>query len=142
MVGFEFANNGATLVHGLDVYEAGLQTAREIFSDIPSVQSRFEICDLTGGVAALKKALGSDYQSYDIILFLAVDHKLQRLMSQAEIDLLVAEFASRTKRYFAYRGRTGDHYESICIKSGLKRVQYSEIGSHAFGAPAIVWGRK
>jgi predicted RNA methylase len=141
MVGFEFANNGAELVHGIDNYEAGVATAREVFADMLNVRSRFEVADLTKGPQALADAFGSDYRHYDIVLFLAVDHKLQRLMEQSAINKLVEEFGKRSRRYFAYRGRTADIYESVLKQVGLKRIHYSEIAAEAFGAPAVIWER-
>jgi len=53
LVGFEFANNGASIVHGCDIYEEGIKTAREVFADIRSTESRFEVVDLTNGSKAL-----------------------------------------------------------------------------------------
>jgi hypothetical protein len=142
MVSLEFAGNGASVCHGCDNYEAGVKTAKEVFSDIPEVNSRFEVVDLTKGPSALIEAFGSDYRKYDIILFLALDHELQRIMPQEEINTLVEHLASRTKRYFTYRGRTGDVYEPIMVKAGLTRVHYSEISEFHFGAPAIIWERR
>ena len=34
LVGFEFANNGAQLVHGIDIYKEGIWTARQLFADL------------------------------------------------------------------------------------------------------------
>ena len=142
LVSLELAGNGASLVHGCDIYEEGVKTAREIFADMPAVKSRFEVVDLTKGPSALSEGFGSDYQHYDIILFLALDHELQRLMPQEEVNKIVEHLAGRTKRYFTYRGRTGDVYEPIMEKAGLKRVHWSQIAEYHFGAPAIIWERK
>lgn len=141
MVCFEFASNGAELVHGIDIYEPGIKTAQEIFSDIARVRSRFEIADLTQGPQALSRALGADYTYYDFVLFLAVDHKLQRVIEQPAINKLVEELGQRAKRYFAYRGRTADIYEPILKAIGLRRVHYSEMAEKAYGAPAVIWAR-
>src|SRR5476651_846781 len=64
LVSFEFANNGAARVHGCDYYEEGVRTAREIFADLVSVESKFEVVDLTGGAKALTAAFGN--AKYDI----------------------------------------------------------------------------
>jgi SAM-dependent methyltransferase len=141
MIGYEFANNGATLVHGIDIYEQGIATAREVFDDISSVTSRFEVVDLTHGPQAIGKAFGSDYTHYDIVLFLAVDHKLQRIMPQPAIDEIVKELCSRTKTYFVYRGHTINIYDDLLPKLGFKRVHYSELGADVLGAPATIWQR-
>src|SRR3954454_22881920 len=76
MVAFQFAMAGASIVHGCDVYEEVLKTAREVFAEWP-ISSRFEHVDLIGGPSALAKAFGSEYRPhYDIVLYLAVHHKL------------------------------------------------------------------
>src|SRR5678810_812408 len=51
LVSFEMANNGAALVHGCDIYKEGIAAAREIFADLRSVRSQFEVVDLTQGPA-------------------------------------------------------------------------------------------
>ena len=142
LVGYEFANNGASLVHGVDYYEPGIVTAREIFNDIPAVSSRFEVADLTKGPSAMASALGSDYTEYDIVLLLAVDQKLLRIVSQSVVDELMTDLAKRTKRYFAYRGFYPDNYEKLFEGLGLKRVHYSDLATKALGAPAVIWERQ
>jgi ribosomal protein L11 methylase PrmA len=49
MVGYQFAEQGAAVVHGCDNYEMGIQTAREVFADLRFVEGRFEVVDLTQG---------------------------------------------------------------------------------------------
>ncbi len=143
LVSFEFANNGAALLHGCDFYEDGVRTAREIFADLLSIQSRFETVDLTRGPAALKKAFGKDYKSkYDIVLFLAVYHELKREMSDQSLQKLVQHLGERTGRYFAWRGAhpEDDEIAPALKKAGLTRIQTSEI-SDTIG-PAAIWARR
>jgi SAM-dependent methyltransferase len=49
MVGYQFAQQGAAMVHGCDIYEKGIETAREVFADLRFVEGRFEVVDLTEG---------------------------------------------------------------------------------------------
>src|SRR5262252_8754013 len=77
-VSFDLCLHGAAVVHGLDSSEVTIATAREWFADFRSVDSRFEIVDLQGGAGAIKRAFGESYrQEYDIVLMLAVYHKLR-----------------------------------------------------------------
>lgn len=143
LVSFEFANNGAALLHGCDLYADGVRTAREIFADVLGSKSRFEVVDLTDGPAALKKAFGKDYKSaYDIVLFLAVYHKLKRQMSDEKLQKLVQHLGERAGRYFAWRGAhpEDDEIAPALKKAGLTRVQTSEI-SDTIG-PAVIWARR
>jgi ribosomal protein L11 methylase PrmA len=55
MVGYQFAEQGAALVHGCDNYEVGIQTAREVFADLRFVESRFEVVDLVAGIEGTER---------------------------------------------------------------------------------------
>lgn len=144
MVSMEFANNGAALVHGCDNYEKGIETAREIFADVRIVASRFEVCDLTIGAAALN--VFKD-QRYDMTLILATYHKLKRDMPPDRLAGLVKEVGRRTIRYFAWRGtanqREANHREIENIDRdladvGLKRIHTSYISDIGV---ACIWER-
>lgn len=145
MVGFEFAANGARLVHGCDIYEPGILAAREVFADLRAVDSRFEVVDLTGGPEALKP-FGA--KKYDFVLCLATYHKLKRIMTAEDLSALMRHFGRITKGYFAWRGTSDKHGENeeemaaldVDLGAvGLKRIHTSYI-SVELGAAAI-WGR-
>lgn len=146
LVGFEFANNGADIVHGCDIYEEGIATAREIFADLRSVQSRFEIVDLTRGEVAVANAFGA--MNYDIVLCLATVHKLKRVMREDDLEALMVGFGRRTKRWFGWRATSADHEDNerelvlmdrFMAAAGLKRIHTSYL-SETLGVCAI-WGR-
>lgn len=142
MAGYEFACNGARLVHGCDIYELGITVAREIFADIQNVRSRFEVVDLTGGPAALNKAFGKDYEGqYDIVLLLAIYHKLKRIMTQVALQELMTDLAKHATRYVGWRGYAEEvpELEAIFAPVGFKRIQYSEISESI--CPAAIWRR-
>lgn len=145
LVGFEFANNGAALVHGCDNYREGIDTARQLFADLRNVQSQFEVTDLTKGVDALKAFGGT---RYDIVLMLATYHKLKREMSVDALRALVKHFGDRTTRWFAWRGTSEKVNENEAEMAsldrdlrdvGLKRVHTSYL-SLTLGVAAI-WAR-
>ena len=145
MVGFEFAVNGAKLVHGCDIYENGIAAAREVFADLRSVESQFEIADLTQGPKALK-VFGD--QSYDIVLCLATYHKLKRIMPADKLSELMKHFGRKTKGYFGWRGTSDKPDENDAeIKAldrdlgeaGLRRIHTSYISTE-LGVCAI-WAR-
>jgi hypothetical protein len=145
MVGFEFACNGATTVHGCDIYERGIMAAREVFADLRKVDSRFEVIDLTGGPASLK---AFDGQQYDITLCLATYHKLKRIMKPADLTALMQHFGEWTKGFFAWRGTSDkpvENEQEIAALDrdlgaiGMKRIHTSYISAE-LGAAAI-WTR-
>lgn len=144
LVGFEMANNGATIVHGCDNYELGIRTANELFADLRSVQVQFEVVDLSKGVAALKP-FGDRH--YDIIVMLATYHKLKRIMAAELLAELMRHLGQRTDRYFAWRGTSTQYDENMKeMKNldrdlgsvGLKRIHTSDISD--LGTAAI-WAR-
>jgi SAM-dependent methyltransferase len=145
LVGFEFANNGARVVHGCDVWTDGIATARELFADLRAVESRFEVVDLTIGPAAMKVF---DKTKYDIVLLLATYHKIKRVMDKDLLAELIAELGNRTIRYFAWRSTERDHVgneqerkalDKTLNKVGLSCVQWSSISDLG---PAAIWERK
>jgi len=145
MVGFQFAENYASVVHGCDIYEDGIFVAREVFADLRSTEGRFEVVDLTGGPKALK-VFGSD--GYDIVLCLATYHKLKRIMEPEKLTELMIFFGKWTKKYFAWRGTSDkpDENEQEIRNldrdlkvAGLVRIHTSYI-SNDLGVAAI-WAR-
>lgn len=145
LVGFEFANNGAVKVHGCDIFEEGIQTARELFADLRSVESHFAVVDLTGGREAMKAAFGD--VKYDIVLMLATYHKLKRVMPADKLADLICHFGERTVRFFGWRGtsdKPDENEEEIAqidaaLSGPFRRIHTSYI-SETLGVAAI-WAR-
>jgi len=142
LVGFELANNGAILVHGCDNYREGIETARGLFIDLRTVESRFEVVDLKRGPDAVKAAFGKYYlEAYDIVVLLATYHKLKRQLDEATLNKVILHFGKRTKTYFAWRGYAPEvaELDRLLETVGLQRIHYSEI-SQTIG-PAAIWAR-
>lgn len=146
LVGFEFANNGADIVHGCDIDEDCIHIARGVFADLRAVDSRFEVVDLTRGPMALTNAFGA--MDYDIVVLLATLHKLKRVMSEKDLETLLVHFGRITKRWFAWRGTSEKHDENdaemalldrVLSAAGLKRIHTSRL-SETLGLAAI-WAR-
>jgi SAM-dependent methyltransferase len=138
LIGFEMANNGAALVHGCDVFEEGIRTARELFIDLRAVDSRFEVVDLT-----IERPFPEMH--YDIVLMIATMHKLKRVMSPGELQKLIVDLGNRTAKWFVWRGNgdDGEASEEMHMLDrwlGLKRVHTSSL-SKTLGLAAI-WERQ
>lgn len=141
LVGFEFAKNGATTVHGCDNYEIGIQTAREIFADLRSVKNKFEVVDLKFGPPALRPF----DQLYDITIMLATYHKLKRVMDAELLSQMVRLLGRNTRAYFGWRATSDKPDENDQEMSqldlelravGLRRIHTSYI-SDELGVAAI-----
>ncbi len=140
LVGFEMANNGAVAVHGCDIDEECIQTARNVFADLRAVQGRFEVVDLT-------KEIPFPNERYDIVLCIATYHKIKRVMKPGNLSALMVNLGKRTDKFFVWRGN-GDNGEAASEMAaldrdmrdcGLKRVHTSEL-SLTLGLAAI-WAR-
>ncbi len=105
LVAFEFANNGAREVHGCDIFEEGIRTAKELFIDLRAVKSRFEVVDLT-------QELPFPDEFYDIVLMIATYHKLKRVMGAGALTALVKDLGRRCDRFFCWRGN-GNNVEAM-----------------------------
>lgn len=126
----ECVEHGAKIVHGCDIDPDCMRTANEWFADDRSVEARFEVCDLTGGPAALKKAFGEHYRAeYDFVMMLAVYHKLRRVMELNDLLYLVDHLLHHCGRFFVWRGSREEltEFEPTVLARGFKRVHYSEI---------------
>lgn len=141
---------GARVVHGCDNYAEGMRTANEWFADIRSVEARFEVVDLTEGSVAIEKAFGSSLMIYDIVVMLAVYHKLWRVMEKNKLRELVEWFAEHCGKYFVWRGSADefDELDLILSKKGFRVVHYSEICevelpeyAGPVPQPAAIWSR-
>lgn len=138
-VGYEFARSEARLVHGCDIDAPSMQAARFWFAELPYVESKFEVVDLTKGAAALDKAFGPE--GYDIVLFIGVQHKLKRVMKPQQLDDLISDLGTRALTYLGWNGYTEDleQMDRALKKAGLLRIHTSEIPGP--GRPAAIWAR-
>lgn len=139
-VGWDFAANGARLVHGCDIDGPSIQCARIWFSEHPHVESKFEIVDLEKGPAAVKQAFGD--QTYDIVMFIGVQHKLKRVMTNENLAALINHLGQRALTYFAWNGYSEDlpFTNAIVSKLGLKLVHTSELALE--GKPSVIWKKR
>jgi 2-polyprenyl-3-methyl-5-hydroxy-6-metoxy-1,4-benzoquinol methylase len=137
---WDFAMNGARLVHGCDIHGPSIQCAKIWFSEHPHVESKFEAVDLRGGAAAVSAAFGD--QKYDIILLVGVQHKLKRIMSVTDLHALIEHLGSRALTYFGWNGYTEDarQMDNALTHVGLKLVHTSELALP--GRPAVIWKRR
>jgi SAM-dependent methyltransferase len=145
LVCFEFANNGAAVVHGCDIEPSVIRTAQELFADIRNVESQFEVVDLRNGPAALKPLFRP---RYDIVLVLATYHKLKRNMGVDELSALMRYLGGCTGSFFGWRGTSSDHDSNRAeIKAldrdlgaaGLRRIHTSAISAEL--GEAAIWAR-
>lgn len=145
LVGYALAANGAKVVHGVDNYDTGIAVAKEIFADIRSVESKFEVVDLSKGYTSLAPFHGV---SWDIVLALAVIHKIKRQMDPGLLEELIRHLGRRTKNYFVWRATSEkfdeNEAERVMLDRELGSVEMRRIHtsyiSHTLGVAAI-WAR-
>lgn len=139
-VAWDFACNGARIVHGCDIHGPSVQCARLWFSEHPHVDSKFEVVDLERGPSAITSAFGS--VKYDIVLLIGVQHKLKREMKPGDLADLIEHLGKLTLTYFGWNGYAEDiqQMDFALGRSGLTRVHTSELALP--GRPAAIWKRK
>jgi SAM-dependent methyltransferase len=143
-VSHDLMGYGATVLHGCDIDPDVIRHANELFADYRHVEAKFEVVDLKGGAGAIKKAFGEKYRrEYDIVLFLAIYHKLRRIMDLPAVLHLVDHLAHHCGRFFVWRGSRDEpsEFESTLTAKGFKRVHYSEI-SECAEMPGETWIRQ
>ena len=138
-VAWDFAMNGARLIHGCDIDGPSIHCARMWFSEHPHVESKFEVVDLEKGLEAVRAAFG--HQVYDIVLLIGVQHKLKRVMSSEALGALVTFLGQISMRYFGWNGYAEDieNMDAWLGVPNLKRVHTSELALP--GRPAAIWKR-
>lgn len=142
MISYELALNGATVLHGVDEYEKGMEVANEVFADIRAVDAKFVKCDLRGGMTAVADALGEDFlRLYDIVIYMAIHHKLKRIMDERSLTDLVDGLAAACNGYFLFRGsdQEQDEVGKRLNIYGLRMIQWSAITED--DAPCSIWQR-
>jgi SAM-dependent methyltransferase len=126
-ISFDFEAHGARLCHGCDNYAAGIAAARHYFAEIPEVESKFEVVDLTGGAAAVTAAFAD--ARYDIVLLIGVQHKLERIMKPGDLNGLITHLGERAITYFAWGGYANQvtQMDDALSIAKLRRVHTSEL---------------
>lgn len=139
-VAWDFATNGARLVHGCDIHGPSIQCAKMWFSEHPHVESKFAVVDLTKGKDAIHKAFGEQF--YDIVLLIGVQHKLKRTMTHNHLSDLISHLGSRAITYFGWNGYSEDlpQMRDALNKVNLQLVHTSELALP--GRPACIWKRR
>lgn len=139
-VGWDFAANGAKLVHGCDIDGASIACAKMWFSEHPHVESKFEVVDLRRGKISIIEAFGAHY--YDVVLFIGVQHKLKREMKRDDLYDLIGHLGACSKVYLGWNGYAEDlpQMDASLKAQGLTRVHTSELAIP--GRPAAIWKRR
>ena len=97
-----FAQQGAALIHVVDLYRPGVRKARDRLQAYET-QAVFKRCDLAGGMSAIRIALPPLRPRYDIVLYLGMHHHMVSQMSAADLAQFVDDLLSSTDAYFAVR---------------------------------------
>jgi SAM-dependent methyltransferase len=136
---YDFALNGAKLVHGCDAYGPGMAAARQWFAEVRDCESKFEAVDLSKGTDALQQAFAN--QRYDIVLMIGVLHKIKREMSAEAVSGLMQNLGRRAIEYFGWSGYPDEipQLDFDMGAAGLKRIHTSEMGG--IGHPSAIWKR-
>lgn len=136
---YDFALNGAKLVHGCDIYGPGMAAAQQWFTEVRDCEAKFVAVDLMAGAAALQQAFAN--QRYDIVLMIGVLHKLKREMQPEALSGLMRNLGGRTIEFFGWSGYPDEvpQVDFDMSAAGLRRIHTSEMAG--IGHPAAIWKR-
>lgn len=98
-----FAENGAKVLHGADIWEEGLSEARKISRD----DSRFTYghVDFRNGFQEVEKSIPI-LPNYDVVLYCAVHQHLVRQMGEDEAEKFAQKCFERSTSRIIFRGPT------------------------------------
>lgn len=142
MVGFEFACNGARLVHGCDNASDAIDCARGVFADIRNVNAKFEVIDLSETpIRKIEAAFGNGM--YDCVLLFAVIHKLERVMKQEVLDGFLLWCGAHASKFVAARLHPPQeaHTHRMMKKAGLGLIHRSYLADDFGFGSAFIWKR-
>lgn len=140
LVAYEFARRGATLIHGVDIYQPGLDAAREIFADVP-VSNCFQTLDLAAGRQQVEAGLADvSPDGYDIVLMLAIVQHLSRQMERADLRDLLDFFLHKTRQHLVLRMPGHDRIERFILDRGFRHVYFNALDRVL--APVVVYSRE
>jgi SAM-dependent methyltransferase len=144
---YEFIRFKATIAHGCDIFEPGIEAINRMVAEKRSVNSCFKVVDLTGGGAAIERAFGDKLlRRYDIILLLAIYHKLARVMKQQALDDLVRWLGNHCGTFFAWKGSKAEMEPIGAVLTDFHWIHYSEISLQMHDGkltpqPCAIWKR-
>ncbi len=140
LIPYEFAKNDPRIIHGIDFFEQGIKAARTIFDDC-NLESEFFIYDLSLGKDRFKADFkGKLLESYDIVLLLAIYHKLARQMPEKELDELMNYLISLSDQYIAARTPNIGPLDELIRESGFELVYLDGFNNKL--APLHVYEKK
>lgn len=129
LVSYEFARNGAILIHGIDVDLERVKFAKRLFSNIP-IDSFFLGYNLAIQHSSFLNNPKFE-KSYDVVLFLDVYHHIKKQMDFNQLVSLIQEFLKVTKKTIAIRTPRLNEINDIIIDSGFEKVSDVENKSVA-----------
>ncbi len=125
LISYEFARNGARLIHGFERDGQMVSFAERLFRDVP-IESRFIAANLAiSGDEFEKQYQAVLLQQYDVVLFLGVYHHLKKQMPIEHLHNLVEVLLDKTKRWFVVRTKAIAEFESIILSRNFKLVHSS-----------------
>ena len=125
LVSYEFARNGARLIHGLESDEQMAGFSERLFRDVP-IEGRFIVANLAISGNEFEARYGQLLQrQYDVVLFLGVYHHLKRQGPIANLHSFVEVLLDKAKCWFVVRTNRIPEFEPIILSRGFKLVHSS-----------------
>ena len=122
LISYEFARNGASLIHGFDLDPSRIEFSNQLFRNVP-VESKFIQADLAVDVESFEKKYGHIVlNQYDVVLYLGVYHHLKRQMPIRRLHDFLRYLLSKTRKWFVVRTELIPEVESIILSHNFGMV--------------------
>ena len=140
IIDYELSKWGPKAIHGFDIYQRGIETSQEIFTDV-LVPSAFRVCDLSKGIDLFRQEFADILlPEYDIVMMLAVFQHIKQQMSGPELKKLMLYFTAICREYFVLRSPNFGQIDGFILEQGFELVYYHNLGKEL--SPVAIYERR
>ncbi|HAV77201.1 MAG TPA: hypothetical protein DCX53_07595 [Anaerolineae bacterium] len=122
LISYEFAKNGAKLIHGFEIDRRRVEFAKLLFQEVP-IEHNFVAANIAVDFNKFQKQHSHFLlDKYDIVLYLGVYHHLIKQNSVEVVQGFISAMLSRTINYFAVRTNKLLEFEYLILSNGFELV--------------------
>ena len=120
LIDYEFARNGASIIHGFERDIKRVKFSKLLFQEVP-VKSKFHVADLSVSYKKFDKQFKTTLLgNYDIVLYLGIYHHLIKQTSVKNVQDFIKYLLDKTNTFFVVRTNMISSFENIIIEEGFQ----------------------
>lgn len=121
LISYEFARNGARLIHGLEKDFSRVVFGKRLFRDV-AIEHRVETSDFSHPPARLDQEHAWLLPKYDMVLFLGVYHHLTLVLDEAGLRAFLDWTLAHTSDWYGLRTNLLPDIEPHILSQGFEKV--------------------